>query len=108
MFFIPGYIVRECQADEGQLLFQQWKQAIRERDSDSKRVAQLALAGYFRSRRRGERDQQAAAFLESLGGVMEHRPSSTGVVRQQMEQKRGTKRSGKRTGKSREHWQQWK
>lgn len=108
MFFVPGYIVNECQEGEGQKLFQSWKQAIRERNSESKRAAELALAGHFRSRRRGERDQQAAAFLESLGSAVERCPE-VGVVRQEMERKRGKQQSRKRTGsRAGEHWQQWK
>lgn len=73
MFFIPGYIVAVCQDGEGQVLFQSWKQAIRERNNESERAAKLALAGYFRDQRRGERDQQAATFLESLSGAVEPR-----------------------------------
>lgn len=73
MFFIPGYIVAVCQDGEGQVLFRSWKQSIRERNNVEERAAKLALAGYFRDQRRGERDQQAATFLESLSGAVEPR-----------------------------------
>jgi len=106
MFFIPGYISIECREGEGRLLYESWMQAIKECNSEAKCAARLALAGYFRGRRRGERDQQAAAFLESLGSAVERCPQ-TGVVRQEMERKHVEKRSRKRTG-AREHWQQWR
>lgn len=65
MFFIPGYIVKECSSGDGQLLFQRWNQSIRERDAEAEHLAKCALVDFFR-RRCGERDMQAAAFLERL------------------------------------------
>lgn len=59
MFFVPGYIVKQCRSGESRELFLAWWQA---ENREAKGAAALTLAEYFRHRR-GERDQIAAEFL---------------------------------------------